>query len=141
MRADLRVHDKGDGNPRAHVTLTARHVDERGEWGAKSRKEYVLYGDGERIGPKSVAFKSREVSAVDWNESAKAEEWRSARANAANGKLERRNFEARIDHRSHERRGLERIPTIRWGVAATRTECEGTREGAREHQPRNGVRE
>jgi hypothetical protein len=67
------------------------------------------------------------VSAVDWNEPTKAEEWRSAWANAVNDELERRNVETRIDHRSYERQGIEQIPTIHLGIAAAQMERKGIR--------------
>jgi hypothetical protein len=127
MCADLCVHDKGDGNPHAHIMLTMRPIDESGAWAAKSRKEYILDGDGERIRLKSGEFKSRKVSAVDWNEPTKAKEWRAAWATAVNAELERRNVETRIDHRSHERQGIEQIPTIHLGVAAAQMERKGIR--------------
>jgi hypothetical protein len=127
MCADLCVHDKGDGNPHAHIMLTMRPIDERGNWAAKSRKEYILDANGEKIRLKSGAFKSRKVNAVDWNEPTKAEEWRAAWANAVNAELERRNVETRIDHRSYERQGLEQIPTIHLGVAAAQMERKGIR--------------
>lgn len=49
MCADICVHDTGGGNPHAHVMLTMRPFDERGEWGAKQKKEYILDGDGNKI--------------------------------------------------------------------------------------------
>jgi hypothetical protein len=140
MCADLCVHDKGDsgsptnevrwgegGNPHAHIMLTVRPIDERGNWAAKSRKEYILNEHGEKTRLKSGAFKSRKVNAVDWNEPTKAEEWRSAWANAVNAELERRKVETRIDHRSYERQGIEQIPTIHLGVAAAQMERKGIR--------------
>jgi hypothetical protein len=107
--------------------LTMRPIDERGQWAAKSRKEYILDANGERIRLKSGAFKSRKVSAVDWNEPTKAEEWRAAWATAVNAELERRNVETRIDHRSYERQGVEQIPTVHLGVAAAQMERKGIR--------------
>ena len=32
MIADYAIHDKGDGNPHAHVMLTMRALDEHGKW-------------------------------------------------------------------------------------------------------------
>ena len=49
MCADFSIHDKGDGNPHAHIMLTLRPLKENGEWGAKCRKEYDLDGHGRRI--------------------------------------------------------------------------------------------
>ena len=36
------IHDKGDGNPHAHILLTMRAMDETGKWLPKSRKVYDL---------------------------------------------------------------------------------------------------
>ena len=36
------------GNPHAHIMLTMRSFDERGAWGAKQKKEYILDKDGNR---------------------------------------------------------------------------------------------
>jgi len=49
MCADVCVHDKNDGNPHAHIMLTLRPFNANGTWAAKSRKEYVLDKNGERI--------------------------------------------------------------------------------------------
>ncbi len=32
MIADFAIHDKGDGNPHAHILLTIRAMDEHGKW-------------------------------------------------------------------------------------------------------------
>ena len=42
MCADIAIHDKEDGNPHAHIMLTMRQLEESGEWGAKSKKEFVF---------------------------------------------------------------------------------------------------
>ena len=42
MIADFAIHDKGDGNPHAHILLTMRAMDETGKWLPKSRKVYDL---------------------------------------------------------------------------------------------------
>ena len=49
MIADFAIHDKGDGNPHAHILLTIRAMDERGKWLPKARKVYDLDENGERI--------------------------------------------------------------------------------------------
>ncbi len=125
MCADIAIHDKGDGNPHAHVMLTMRPLTESGEWGAKSKKEYVLDKDGQRVKLKSGAYKSRKISAVDWNDQGKAEVWRKAWADVANRYLAKQNCPERIDHRSYERQGNDKIPTVHMGVAATQMEKRG----------------
>ena len=49
MRADIAIHDKKDGNPHAYIMLTMRPLNKNGEWGAKSKKEYITDKNGERI--------------------------------------------------------------------------------------------
>ncbi|MDR2367749.1 MAG: MobA/MobL family protein [Deltaproteobacteria bacterium] len=95
-------------------------MSRRGLWAAKSRKGYTLDENGEKIRLRSGTFKSRKVNTVDWNDKAKAGEWRAAWANAVNAESRRRNIDIRVDHRGYERRGIERIPTVHMGVAATR---------------------
>lgn len=41
MCADFAIHDKGDGNPHAHIMLTMRPMDEQGTWQAKMEKVYL----------------------------------------------------------------------------------------------------
>ena len=125
MCADIAIHDKSDGNPHAHIMLTMRPLNENGEWGAKSRKEYITNKNGERIRLKNGNFKTKKVDTVDWNEQSKAELWRSAWAELANKYLAENEITERIDHRSFERQGTEQIPTIHLGVAASQMERKG----------------
>lgn len=125
MCADFAIHDKGDGNPHAHIMLTLRPLEQSGEWGAKSKKEYVLDKDGQRIRLKNGTFKSRKVDAVDWNNKEKAEVWRQAWADITNRYLAAQDRPERIDHRSYKRQGIEQIPTVHMGVAATQLERRG----------------
>ena len=127
MCADVCIHDKGDGNPHAHIILTMRPFNEDGTWAAKSKKEYILDDNGEKILLKSGAYKTRKICTVDWNEQARAEEWRSAWADCVNQYLEQNNIAERIDHRSYERQGIEQIPTVHLGVAASQMERRGIR--------------
>ena len=125
MCADVCIHDKNDGNPHAHVMLTMRPIELDGSWGAKSKKEYVLDENGEKIMLSSSEYKSRKVNAVDWNEQTKAEEWRSDWADTVNRFLEQNNHSERIDYRSFERQGIDQIPTIHMGTAAFQMERKG----------------
>ena len=68
MIADFAIHDKGDGNPHAHILLTMRAMDETGKWLPKSRKVYDLDENGERIRLASGRWKSHKEDTVDWND-------------------------------------------------------------------------
>jgi len=133
MCADIAFHDKKNGNPHAHIMLTMRPLEQSGEWGAKSKKEYILDKNGQRIKLKNGNFKTRKVDLTDWNDKAKAELWRQAWADVTNRYLAEQNIPQRIDHRSYERQGIEQIPTVHMGVAATQMERKGivTEKGAK----------
>ena len=125
MCADFNIHDTGSGNPHAHILLTMRPMDEQGKWLPKSKKEYVLDENGERIRLSSGRYKTRKVDLVDWNSQENAEVWRKVLADLANEFLERNNRPERIDHRSYERQGIDQIPTVHIGVAASQMEKKG----------------
>ncbi|MCL2774926.1 MAG: MobA/MobL family protein [Oscillospiraceae bacterium] len=122
MCADICIHDRGEVNLHAHIMLTIRPIEQDGRWGAKSKKEYILDGNGEKIKLPSGEYKSRKVSATDWNEKTKAEEWRSGWADAVNQHLTEHGVQEHIDHRSYKRQGVDKIPTVHMGVAASQME-------------------
>ena len=95
MVADLCLHAPGRGednkNFHGHVMLTTRTLD----------------GDG--FGPK----------AREWNSVAMLESWRKSWATMANEALADAGHDARIDHRSHEARGMTEIPDQHYGPAVS----------------------
>lgn len=125
MIADFNLHDTGGGNPHAHILLTMRPLDERGAWLPKSKKEYVLDENGEKIRLPSGRYKTRKVDLVDWNNRENAEVWRRAWADLANDFLAQNNRPERIDHRSYERQGIDQLPAVHVGVSATQMEKKG----------------
>lgn len=125
MCADIALHDKGDGNPHAHILLTMRPLNEDTTWGAKSKKEYILDENGEKVKLKNGNYKTRKINTVDWNEQDKAEHWRKAWADITNKYLEENSIQEKVDHRSYQRQGIEQIPTIHLGVSATQMEKKG----------------
>ena len=127
MCADFNIHDTGSGNPHAHILLTMRPMDAQGKWLPKSRKEYVLDENGEKIRLSSGNFKTRKVDLVDWNSQENAEVWRKAWADLANEFLEQNDRPERIDHRSYERQSVEEIPTQHEGPTVRAMEAKGIR--------------
>ena len=125
MCADIALHDKNDGNPHVHILLTMRPLNEDKTWGAKSKKEYILDENGEKVKLKNGNYKTRKINTVDWNEQDKAEEWRKTWADITNKYLEENNIQEKVDHRSYQRQGIEQIPTIHLGVSATQMEKKG----------------
>ena len=181
MIADWALHDKGDGNPHAHIMLTCRALTEEHEWDSKTRSVFAndrdeegraiynpdlpsydpkdkentsqyripqLDGNGEqkyreRAGKgKEMLWERVNIPSNDWNDKANAEIWRESWARHCNEYL---NLEHRIDHRSYERQGIDREPTIHEGVTARKIEADGNiserSQINREIRQRNTLRE
>ena len=135
MCADWALHNKGDGNPHAHIMLTMRAIKPNGRWAEKSRTIYKLDPNGQKIpvidpttGQQKIGARGRKmwqretVPANDWNDHSKAEKWRAAWAAECNRRLDRQH---QIDHRSYARQAIEQEPTIHEGYAARKMEREG----------------
>ncbi|MGE5530727.1 MAG: MobQ family relaxase [Bacteroidota bacterium] len=115
MMADVAIH-RNPGNPHAHIMLTMREIGPEG-FSAKKNRE--------------------------WNKPEVLQKWREEWATHANRAMERAGVADRIDHRSLEAQGLERLPQVHLGPHAAALERQGvqTEKGnhnrtVREH---NGV--
>ena len=125
MIADFAIHDKGDGNPHAHILLTIRAMDEHGKWLSKARKVYDLDENGERLRLPSGNWKCHKENTVDWNDQKYAEVWRHGWETITNRYLEAAGRPERVDLRSFERQGIQQIPTVHLGPAAHQMEKRG----------------
>ena len=85
-------------NHHAHLMVTMRRLEPEGFAGGKDR-----------------SFNTRE----------QLTEWREQWAHLANRHLERHGHKERIDHRSHEARGIDREPTVHVGYAANEMAARG----------------
>ena len=127
MCADWSLHDKGDGNPHAHIMLTVRSIEPSGKWAPKSRKVYDLDENGERIFQKidksgRKQYKCHKEDYNNWNAAERVEEWRAAWAECCNAHLA---ADAQVDHRSYERQGIDLIPTVHEGYIARKLAAQG----------------
>ena len=61
MCADIALHDRNDGNPHCHILLTMRPLNEDTTWGAKSKKEYILDKNGEKVKLKNGNYKIQQT--------------------------------------------------------------------------------
>ncbi len=128
MCVDFAIHDTNAGNPHAHIMLTMRPIKEDGTWDDKQRKVYRLDENGQKIyDPIRRQYDCDSIHTTDWNERTKAEEWRASWASLTNQYLEQNGIQARVDHRNYRRQGIEQIPTIHLGPAATQMERRGIR--------------
>ncbi len=102
MIADLNIHDINSHNPHAHILLTMRDL--------------VATPTGE------IEFGQKNRT---WNERSFLEQYRANWAKTTNKYLELAQVPDRIDHRSLADQGIERIPQIHIGVAASAMERKG----------------
>ena len=142
MCADWAIHDsendKGQRNLHIHVLLTMRPLTENGEWGAKTKKVYVLDENGERIplidkktGKQKVDRRNRKqwkcqtVESTDWNSRENAMMWRRDLAETINATNEQLGIAVHWEHRSFKEQGIDKEPTIHIGAVANALERKG----------------
>ena len=126
MIADFAVHqpdkkDDGIPNPHFHVLCPIRPLNPDGTWGAKQRRVYREDG------------KFDAVPTTDWGKPETREAWREAWAALCKAKFEEKGLPDRVDHRSYERQGVERHPTVHEGVAVRQMEARGIVTNKGEH--------
>lgn len=141
MCADVCIHDKGDGNPHAHIMLTMRTIKQNGEWGAKQEKLYLIRKKGEKeqyvnskVANEKVKndgyekvkigkrYKTKSVDLTNWNTKEFLESYRKDWAKKINQELERKGIKERVDHRSYAEQGIIKEPTIHEGKIAREME-------------------
>ncbi|MDO4991117.1 MAG: MobQ family relaxase, partial [Eubacteriales bacterium] len=125
MIADIAVHDKGDGNPHAHILLTMRPVDEKRNWAPKGRMVYDLDEHGQKQKTAKGNWKCHKEPTVDWNDRKYAEIWRHEWEGIVNRYYAENGLEERVDLRSYSRQGIDKVPTVHMGPAVTQMEKRG----------------
>lgn len=126
MVVDFAIHDKGEGNPHAHIMLTMRPFEKDGSWGTRQKKEYILDKDGNKqYDSKKKTYKCRTIKSTEWDSKETLEKWRENWANVSNKHLEKAGYKERIDHRSYEEQGIEKVPSKHMGVKAAAMENRG----------------
>lgn len=98
VAVDVAIHQPGKGgdsrNHHAHILVTTRRLD----------------GEG-------FTEKTREWNGPEGKET--VQHWRARWAELVNERLQEKGIDARVDHRSLEEQGIERVPTRHLGPAAT----------------------
>ncbi len=82
-----------------------------------------------RLGPEGLGEKTREL---DQKQSGEVERWRERWAEMQNHSLAQAQVPDRVDHRSHQRRGVEQEATVHMGPSATAMERRAERQAMRE---------
>lgn len=128
MIVDYAIHDESqdkNGNIHCHIMTIMRPINEKGEFLAKSKKEYILDEKGEKVLNKNGKPKTRKVELTTWNDTGNVEKWRENFSDLCNKYLERAGAEKRVDHRSFKRQNSDYLPTIHLGSAASAMERKG----------------
>lgn len=99
MVADIAIHHAKEENPHAHILLTTREA-----------------------GPEGFGKKVRE-----WNDKGVLQSWREGWEHRANEALMDAGYKQRIDHRTLEAQGIERVPQIHIGPKVIEMEQRGQR--------------
>ena len=133
--ATYAIHeDKGGNNPHAHILIPNRPIDEKGEWSRKSRKEYALDENGERVplldenGAQKLGKRNERLwkrVSVQVNPLDKKETLQEIRAGWAEVCNKRLSKEKQISEKSYKEQGIELEPTIHEGYAARKIEKNG----------------
>ncbi|MCL3857654.1 MobA/MobL family protein, partial [Lactiplantibacillus plantarum] len=123
MVADVAIHRDHPDNPHAHVMLTNRPFNSDGTWGIKSKKQYILDDNGNKIYTGTSKYpKSRKILMVDWDKKEKITEWRHNWAASVNQALEQKNIPERISEKSFTEQGIADTPMQHEGINSKRYE-------------------
>ena len=121
MVADVAIHRDHQDNPHAHVMLTNRPFNPDGTWGIKSKKQYILDENGNKMYTGTSKYpKSRKILMVDWDKKEKIIEWRHNWANSVNQVLAQKNIPDRISEKSFVDQGIQETPTQHEGINSQR---------------------
>ncbi|GAA0868863.1 hypothetical protein GCM10008918_09920 [Lactobacillus kefiranofaciens subsp. kefiranofaciens] len=122
MVADVAIHRDHPDNPHAHVMLTNRPFNPDGTWGIKSKKQYILDENGNKMYTGTNKYpKSRKILMVDWDKKEKIIEWRHNWAVSVDQVLEQKNIPDRISEKSFENQGIDEVPTQHEGINSKRS--------------------
>jgi len=109
---DYSIHRSKDGqNPHAHVVCTMRPVDENAQLGFGKKPD--MYG---KFNGRGIVGKGAKADLEDWRET-----W----AVAENQALKAAGRTERVDHRTLEAQGIDRVPGRKIGVSASAMERKG----------------
>ena len=130
MIVDFAVHapDKEEGgipNPHVHLLCPIRPLKANGKWGAKQHRVYHLDERGERICDESGKYVFDAVPTTDWGKKETLLHWREEWANYVNREFAKKGLPYRVDHRTLEEQGIDRLPTIHEGPAVRAMEKKG----------------
>lgn len=125
MIADVAIHRDDSNNPHAHIMLTLRKVDERGQISNKQKRIPVLDEHGKQVYNEKGHRKTVSIKTTDWDKKELLLEARKEWANMTNNLLRKRGIDEQITEKSHKELGKKELPTIHEGVLSRKLEERG----------------
>ncbi|EGO8511472.1 MobA/MobL family protein [Enterococcus faecalis] len=125
MIADVAIHRDDSNNPHAHIMLTMRKVDERGQILNKRKRVPVLDEHGKQVYNEKGQRETVSLRTTDWDKKELLLEARKEWANITNNLLRKRGIDEQITEKSHKELGKKELPTIHEGVLSRKLEERG----------------
>lgn len=127
MCADISIHDKGDGNPHAHMLLTTRSLNHDGEWMCKQRRNYLLDENGNKLRDSiSQQYKlGKSIKTNNWDDPERVEEWRKGWSEICQSWFKQYGISKEITHKSYAKQGIDREATLHLGAKVKALEDRG----------------
>lgn len=121
-------YDELGKNPHAHIIVVNRPIKKDGEFGAKSKKEYVLDENGNRVplidkktGKQKLGKRNEKIWKrvdVEINPLSSKSHFREVREHWANVCNKYLDTDHQISHKSYKEQGIGLLPTMHEGAAA-----------------------
>lgn len=113
MVADVSIHRNRHENPHAHVTLTMRAFDEKGNWMQKRKRVPKLDKEGNPIIKPNGKVETVSVATNDWGRPGKLVKWRKEWANILNEYAKKNDVSLTYSEKSFTGQDIEKMPLIR----------------------------
>ncbi|TCP24460.1 plasmid mobilization system relaxase [Scopulibacillus darangshiensis] len=112
MVADVSIHRDDEQNPHAHILLTVREFNEKGEWEKKkSQRVPVLNDKGEQVYDDKGWRKTRSVKLNNWDSKETLLHWRGKWSEKLNEKAKIYDSDKTYSHKSYKDQNKTKKPT------------------------------
>lgn len=125
MIADVAIHRDDSNNPHAHIMLTMRKVDEKGQILNKRKRVPVLDEHGKQVYNEKGQRETVSIRTTNWDKKELLVEARKEWANVTNKLLRERGIDEQITEKSHKELGKKELPTVHEGVRSRQLEERG----------------
>ncbi len=125
MIADVAIHREDANNPHAHIMLTMREVDSKGNIQNKSYRIPKLDEQGQPLFNEKGQRMTVSIKTNDWDRKSFVSEIRKDWADKVNQFLNDRHIDQQITEKSHAEIGKKELPTIHEGFYTRKLEEKG----------------